>query len=109
MVAAVSWLQFAFLGTIATTVAIIAVSAVGFMMLAGRASVRHGAGVIVGSFMLFGASSIVAGIQSSVASPDFVSVSNVPPPPATTPQTTAPAVSPPPADDPYAAASVILP
>lgn len=64
-VSAVSWLQGTLLGTVATTVAIIAVAAVGFAMLTGRINWRHGAVVILGCFVLFGAASIVAGIQSA--------------------------------------------
>lgn len=60
---AVNWLQSTLLGTVATTVAVIAVAAVGFMMLTGRINWRHGAAVVVGCFVLFGAASIVAGIR----------------------------------------------
>lgn len=59
---AISWLQGALLGTIATTVAVIAVAAVGFLLMAGRIDVRRGAQVILGCFILFGASTIAAGI-----------------------------------------------
>ncbi|WP_116237420.1 TrbC/VirB2 family protein [Parasphingopyxis lamellibrachiae] len=65
IVAAVNWLQGTLLGTVATVVAVIAVAAVGFMMLTGRVNWRHGAVVIFGCFVLFGAASIVAGIQST--------------------------------------------
>ncbi|MBT2134652.1 TrbC/VirB2 family protein [Croceibacterium sp. LX-88] len=65
LVGAVNWLQGTLLGTVATTVAVIAVAAVGFMMLTGRINWRHGATVIVGCFILFGAASIVAGIRSA--------------------------------------------
>ena len=61
------WLQGTLLGTVATVVAIIAVAAVGFMMLTGRINWRYGATVIIGCFILFGAASIVAGIQSTAA------------------------------------------
>ena len=44
-------------------VAVMAVAAVGFMMLTGRLNWRFGATVIIGVFILFGAASIVAGIQ----------------------------------------------
>lgn len=64
-VSAVNWLQGTLLGTVATVVAVIAVAAVGFMMLTGRINWRYGATVIVGCFVLFGAASIVAGIQST--------------------------------------------
>lgn len=65
IVAAANWLQGTLLGTMATVVAVIAVAAVGFMMLTGRVNWRHGAVVILGCFVLFGAASIVAGIQSA--------------------------------------------
>ena len=65
LVAAVGWLQGTLLGTLATVAAVIAVAAVGFMMLTGRINWRHGATVILGCFILFGASSIVAGIHST--------------------------------------------
>jgi len=67
IVAAIAWLQGTLLGTIATVVAVIAVASVGFMMLTGRINWRYGATVILGCFILFGASSIVAGIHSSAA------------------------------------------
>lgn len=62
---AVNWLQGTLLGTVATVVAVIAVAAVGFMMLTGRINWRHGAVVILGCFILFGAASIVAGIRTA--------------------------------------------
>jgi type IV secretion system protein VirB2 len=65
IVRAVQWLQGTLLGTIATVVAVIAVASVGFLMLTGRINWRYGATVILGCFILFGAASIVAGIQST--------------------------------------------
>ena len=62
---AVKWLQGTLLGTFATVAAVIAVGVVGFMMLTGRINWKHGATVILGCFILFGAASIVAGIQSA--------------------------------------------
>lgn len=69
ILSAVNWLQGTLLGTVATVVAVIAVASVGFMMLTGRINWRHGAVVILGCFILFGAGSIVAGIQSAAATP----------------------------------------
>lgn len=66
-ISAVNWLQDTLLGTVATVVAVIAVASVGFMMLTGRINWRHGATVILGCFILFGAASIVAGIQSAAS------------------------------------------
>jgi type IV secretion system protein VirB2 len=59
------WLQGTLLGNVATAVAVIAVAMVGFMMLTGRMNWRFGATVIIGCFILFGAGTIVAGIQSA--------------------------------------------
>ena len=67
IVAALGWLQGTLLGNVATAVAVMAVAAVGFMMLTGRMNWRFGATVIVGCFVLFGAASIVSGIQSAAA------------------------------------------
>jgi type IV secretion system protein VirB2 len=67
LVSAVQWLQGTLLGTVATVVAVIAVATVGFMMLTGRINWRYGATVILGCFILFGAASIVAGIQSTAS------------------------------------------
>ena len=67
IVAALSWLQGTLLGNVATAVAVMAVAAVGFMMLTGRLNWRFGATVIIGCFILFGAASIVGGIQQAAA------------------------------------------
>jgi len=65
IVSAVQWLQGTLLGTVATVIAVIAIACVGLGMLTGRINWRHGAVVILGCFILFGAVSIVAGIQST--------------------------------------------
>ena len=67
IVAALAWLQGTLLGNVATMVAVMAVAAVGFMMLTGRLNWRFGATVILGTFILFGAGAIVSGIQSAAA------------------------------------------
>ena len=65
VVSAVEWLQGTLMGTVATVAAVIAIAAVGFMMLTGRVQWRHGAVVVLGCFVLFGAASIVAGIRAT--------------------------------------------
>ncbi|NDC57347.1 MAG: type VI secretion protein, partial [Alphaproteobacteria bacterium] len=60
-----AWVQGTLLGNVATTVAVVAVAIVGFMMLTGRMNWRHGATVIIGCFIVFGAAAIVAGIQTA--------------------------------------------
>ena len=67
IIGAMHWVQGTLLGTVATVVAVVAIAAVGFMMLTGRLNWRYGATVILGCFILFGAASIVAGIQSAAA------------------------------------------
>jgi type IV secretion system protein VirB2 len=67
IVGAVHWLQGTLLGTVATVAAVVAVAAVGFLMLTGRLNWRYGATVILGCFILFGAASIVGGIQAAAS------------------------------------------
>jgi len=65
LIEALLWMQGTLLGNVATAVAVMAVAAVGFMMLTGRMNWRFGATVIIGCFILFGAASIVAGIRAA--------------------------------------------
>jgi len=65
---AVNWVRGTMEGGIATAVAVIAVAFVGFMMLTGRMNWKHGITVIVGCFILFGAATIVGGIQMAARS-----------------------------------------
>lgn len=68
IVGAVHWIEGTLLGTVATVAAIVAVAIVGLLMLTGRMNWRYGATVILGCFILFGAASIVAGIQAAASS-----------------------------------------
>lgn len=63
ILAAVNWVRGTMEGGIATAAAVVAVAFVGFMMLTGRMNWKHGVTVIIGCFILFGAATIVAGIQ----------------------------------------------
>jgi len=107
LVAAISWLQDVLLGTAATSIAVIAIAAIGFGMLTGRVNIRHGATVILGCFILFGASTIVNGLRYAASGvgdydPPPVVVAAPPPPiPPRVQPTRAPAPY-----DPYAGASV---
>lgn len=62
---AVNWVRDTLLGAVATAVAVIAVAGCGFMMLTGRMNWRYGGMVILGCFILFGASAIVGGIRGA--------------------------------------------
>jgi type IV secretion system protein VirB2 len=65
LVGALNWVQGSLLGNLATTAAVIAVAACGFMMLTGRMDWRRGLTVIIGCFIIFGAATIVAGIRAA--------------------------------------------
>ncbi|MCY1647473.1 TrbC/VirB2 family protein [Caulobacter sp. SL161] len=65
LLSAVIWMQDSLMGNVATAVAVMAVGVVGFMMLTGRLNWRYGATVILGCFILFGAATIVGGIQAA--------------------------------------------
>jgi type IV secretion system protein VirB2 len=60
---ALRWMQGILLGPIATSVAVMAVAGVGFMMLTGRMNWRYGGTVIIGVFVIFGAPRLVASIS----------------------------------------------
>jgi len=56
--AAVQWVVDLLVGPVGTSMAVIAVAWVGFSLLEGRLTVRHGATVVLGCFILFGAPTI---------------------------------------------------
>lgn len=58
----VAWIQGAALGSTATIVAVIAVATIGMLMLSGRLELRRGIAVVIGSFILFGASGVAAAL-----------------------------------------------
>lgn len=63
---AVKWLVGTVLGTMAATVAVIAVATVGLLALGGRIDVRRALTVVLGCFVLFGSSGLVAGLQNLI-------------------------------------------
>jgi len=60
---ALLWLQGTLLGTVATTIAVMAVAGIGFGMLTGRMNWRFGATVIIGIFIIFGSTALVSGLR----------------------------------------------
>jgi hypothetical protein len=103
--AAVQWVEGTLLGTLATSVAVICVAAVGLMMLSGRIDVRRAASIFLGCFILFGAPTIAAALHAlaggdgpapAASEPAYVPPPYVPPPPPPPPRN----------PDPYAGASV---
>ena len=52
--AAATWIAALLTGSLATSVAVLAIGATGLAMLSGRVSLRDGARVVIGCFVLFG-------------------------------------------------------
>jgi type IV secretion system protein VirB2 len=79
---AAQWVEGALLGSFATALATIAVAWVGFLMLTGRIELRRALLVVLGCFILFGASTIARGLRSaSDQIADRVTATPVLPPP----------------------------
>jgi type IV secretion system protein VirB2 len=105
--AAAQWLEGTLLGTVATAVAVIAVASVGLLLMSGRVDLRRAVQVIIGCFILFGASILASGIVNVVTGTTGSVAEPTPPPP--TPVYSAPAPKTAPASapyDPYAGAAL---
>lgn len=63
---AVGWMGQTLFGTLAVTLCVLAVAALGFMMLSGRMPLRRGIEVVIGSFILLGAPAIAAAFTSLI-------------------------------------------
>lgn len=103
-VAAALWIQNTLLGTLATSLAILAVAVVGLLMLSGRVDIRRGAGVVIGCFILFGAPTIVRGLRGGLDA--MFDSGYTGPTPVVAPQSIATPRSAPPPFDPYGGAAV---
>lgn len=102
LVGAVDWLEALLLGSVGTTIAVLAIAAIGLLMLSGRLPVRRGATAILGCFVLFSAATIANGLVAAASHAELA--------PAATYSSSAPAYKPsipqPVPYDPYAGASV---
>ena len=95
------WVENLAFGSIATTIAVLAVAMTGMLLLSGRIDWRRGATVILGCFILFGARSIAQAFQADSGLPAIDSITTVPPePPIIAPQPAQPRIY-----DPYAGAA----
>jgi type IV secretory pathway VirB2 component (pilin) len=63
---AVAWIENGLTGSLATSFAIIAIASLGYLMLTGRIDFRHAVRVIVGCFIVYGASTISTGIRAAL-------------------------------------------
>lgn len=105
LVDAVNWFEAMLLGSVGTTIAVLAVAAVGLLILSGRLPVRRGAMVILGCFILFSATTVANGLTAGASYADLA--------PAAAYSSSAPVYRPsvpqPVPYDPYAGASVPQP
>ena len=65
--AALAWLEAVVLGPVAMTTAVIAVAAMGYLMMTGRLNVSRAAQVILGCFIVFGAATIANGMLDMIS------------------------------------------
>jgi type IV secretion system protein VirB2 len=102
--AAIGWIEQALLGPAATSIAILAVAALGLGMLWGRFDLRTAARAVLGAFILFGAPLIAYQMSSSLRGGEVAapSLGQATPSVAVAPQMPKNA----PAQDPYAGAAV---
>lgn len=103
LVPALDWVAGTLLGSLATTLGVIAVALIGFLMMQGRVPVRRGISVVVGLFVLLGAPAIAGGLVR--AGNGLLGAQEAIPPPVQAPPQLPPAPKPT-AYDPYAGASV---
>ena len=97
IVASLGWIESILVGSIATGIAIIAFAWLGLLMMTGRIPSRRGAQVILGCFIVFGASTVAAGVRSVLGS----SETELPSPSVTTPIIATTATQQPHANQPY--------
>jgi type IV secretory pathway VirB2 component (pilin) len=106
ILAAIHWLVAVTQGSVATSIAMIAIAGVGLMMLAGRLDLKRAVRVIFGCFLLFGASMVAQGLVGAVhgdAAPPPHDVAPPYHPPGTAPLKAAPSSG----YNPYAGAAFI--
>ena len=104
--AAVNWLQATLLGTFASAVAVVVIGAFGLLLFLGHVPRRRATEVLLGCFILFGASSIASGVMRALDGPangPETVAALPPPPPPIEPPVQAHSAQP---DDPYAGAAV---
>ena len=103
MLAALTWIEGTLTGSVGTSLAVLAVGWFGLALLSGQASLRRGAMVVIGCFILFGAPSLARGLMGLAGNARDASAA-APQASLTTPPPPAPAM--PPDFDPYAGAAV---
>ncbi len=80
IVEASRWIDGILLGSLATSLAVIAIALLGFAMLMGRINVRRALSVILGCFLIFGARGIAEGLRSFGVNDPSPPITDGPPP-----------------------------
>lgn len=108
--AALSWIVAALTGSIAVSLAVIAVALLGLSLLRGHVDMQRAVRVVIGCFLIFGAHAVAAGFMGlaghHVLAHDEPSEPKIAAPPSPPPMPIAPPPSAPSGYDPYAGASV---
>lgn len=89
---AVRWIESLMLGSLATVIAVLAIAALGLLMLEGRLDRSQSARAILGCFVIFGAPLIATGLLGTITTAPSVTVRAsaeaevIPPPPPRPPE-----------------------
>lgn len=70
--AAVNWIETALLGSVATSIAVIAIAALGVSMLWGNVNVRAAGRLVFGAFVLFGAPLLALQLSAALRTNDVI-------------------------------------
>ncbi|MEC7796870.1 MAG: TrbC/VirB2 family protein [Pseudomonadota bacterium] len=62
---AAQWIADVLTGPVATSLAVISIAALGYLMLNGRLDLRRGLRIVLGCFILFGAPTIALGLRNA--------------------------------------------
>lgn len=100
---ATAWIDIVLTGPLVLAICSIAIAVLGLAMFAGRFEIRRGAAIILGCFIVFGASTIASGLVGRPAAPTAAAQAAI----ATAPQPPMPRRNDRKVDDPYAGASLV--
>lgn len=106
LVASVQWIETAMTGSVAMSIAVIAVATTGLAMLSGRTDLRRGAATILGCFIVFGSASLASGLLNLATGQEQIVAVREGAPTPMEPRDGIRRVAPPQAFDPYAGAAM---
>jgi type IV secretory pathway VirB2 component (pilin) len=101
---AAQWIADVLTGPVATSLAVISIAALGYLMLSGRLDLRRGLRIVLGCFILFGAPAIALGFRH--ATQNLAGEQATEPPKTPSPVLASPSRTATSSADPYAGAAV---